>query len=177
LISLVFQPEAKIFIKSAGEIDRYNDTQVFFNTERMNTLISTNGSIVIDNISKLYNLDTIEDQEVYLTSTVFNITPQAIVINTTISTLCNISEICLLINSSLKSDYLSGTYYPSNFYINTSLSDLIINNLTLYKNELRIYIEEARFVILGIIDINASDTELISFDTNVTSTSGDVFNI
>ena len=172
-LSITFAPEAIVTINSIGGISAYNDSSISFTTKRNNTVISTNGTIFAKDLSALFSLKELKDQGIYLSDTLLSITPQAITTQSTIQTLCS-SEICTIINSSLTSDKLSGNYYPIGFYMTTNLTTIQINEFSLYNCELRIYLPENQIIVRGVFDIQVESTEFISFDTNLTSSSGKV---
>ena len=177
ILTINFQPEAIISLISIGEILQYNDTFVNLTTKRVNSIVSSNGMITISELSLIFPLEQLQNEEISLKESILTISPQSIFIESLIYPSCITNEICYLINSSLSSTKLTGEYYSIDFYLSQKLSDQTFSNLLLTNSQLQIYVNPCNLIISTEYGIQISSSNYIYFDANFSSINSDVIHI
>ena len=173
-IVLTFNPEAIAIFNSSGEIDRFNDTNIYLDTQRENSLVSTSGKIKSFDIFSVFQLPELEYSEISITNAEFDVRSDGIYMSAAVNTACESSEICRLVEDALENNTFTGIYYPVDFYIKQAGSDIWLDTVKLYENEIRIYMDLGNVQIKGKFDLQAAENDFISFDVNLTSSEENV---
>lgn len=162
-----FSPEAFVEVYSVGEIVEFNDTYLELTTERVNSLVNTTGFIQTKALYGLFPLMELQAEEVLLENTMISVDPEGMRFESDLKFVCDNSEICEILSESTTSLTISGTYFPTDFYMSQPLENLTISSINFYSSVLKLYLSPVKIQISSTFDLVVDDSDIVSFDSNL----------